>query len=198
MTIEGKIGSVTYDDERARGHGHDPVILTGVVQADQGELPVGLILTRDDSEELVPYQAVADEVLGTGDGGTATFSGTLTNLKVEPGTVVVTDGVEIFTDNGFGVLVGDAGGSGTINYDTGAISVTFNANVGNGTDVEVDYNTRIDGVLDETVDTTKSDSATYIPHGSVRRDALKVGAVTPAAPSTTLLKALRDKGIYAM
>ena len=197
MTISTKIGTISYDDERARGHGHDPVILTGAVTADQGELPVGLILTKDESDEFVPYQEVEDEVLGTGNGSLKAFSGTLTNLKVEPGTVVVSDGVESFSDNGFGVLTGDADGSGTINYDTGAISVTFAANVGDTVEVVVDYKTRVDGVLDETIDTTKTTASTYIVHGSVRLDALKVGAASPADPDAALLKILSGKGIYA-
>ncbi len=39
-----------------------------------------------------------------------------------------TDTSEKIIDNGNGVLVGDAGGTGTINYTTGAYSITFNAN----------------------------------------------------------------------
>lgn len=198
MTINGKIGSVTYDDERARGHGHDPVILSGKIKAAQGELPVGLILTRDPVNGFIPYSEVSEEVLGTGDGSTKAFSGTLAEAPAEPGSVSVTDGVETFSDDGFGVLTGDAGGSGTVNYKTGAISVSFNANVGNETDIEMSYVTSIDGVLDETVDTAKTASATYIPHGSVRRDALKVGASEPADPDAALLARLVGRGIYPM
>jgi hypothetical protein len=135
-------------------------------------------------------------VLGTGDGATQVYSGTLVKGPVEPGSVVVTDGVETFADDGLGRLVGDAGGTGTIYYGSKAIAVDFNANVGNGTDVEVSYVTAIDGVLDEPVDTTKSGSAIYIPHGSVRQDVLKVGASAPADPDATLLARLNAKGIY--
>ena len=195
--IDGKLGSISYNDERARANGHDPVILAGAVKAAQGELPVGLILTRDASEDFIPYEEIAAEVIGTGNSSLTTFSNTLTKKPVEPGSVSVTDGVETFNDDGLGRLVGSAGGSGTIYYESGEISVTFNAAPG-AVDIETTYVTAIDGILDEAVDTAKTASATYIPHGSVRRDALKVGAASPADPDVTALKRLTKKGIYPM
>lgn len=86
----------------------------------------------------VSILAIVAEVLGTGDGATALFSGSITNTVVEPGTVVITDGTETFTDEN-GVLTGDAGGAGTVNYETGAFSLTFDANVTNTQDVTVSY-----------------------------------------------------------
>jgi len=196
MTIDGKLGTVSYGGERARGHGHAPVILSGKVKADQGILPVGLIATKDANALLVPYEEVSAEVLGTGDGSVKAYSGTLVKGPVEPGSVVVTDGVETFSDDGLGRLLGDAGGTGTIYYGSKAIAVEFNANVVNETDVEVSYVTAIDGVLDEPVDTTKSASGIYIPHGSVRQDVLKVGVSSPADPDATLLMRMNARGIY--
>jgi hypothetical protein len=62
----------------------------------------------------------------TGDGATVTFANTYTsNAPLLPGTVVVDDQVEVFSDDGEGVLTGDDGGSGTVSYLTGVISVTF-------------------------------------------------------------------------
>lgn len=74
------------------------------------------------------YTLTTAEVLGSGDGNNKTFTGTLAQITgVRTGFAVsVTDGVETFTDNFGGGLVGSAGGTGTINYTTGAISVTFN------------------------------------------------------------------------
>jgi hypothetical protein len=68
--------------------------------------------------------------LGNASGG-GSFSGNL-NTKftleassdIQVGSVVVSDGTNIFTDNGLGVLVGVPSGSGTINYATGAITIT--------------------------------------------------------------------------
>jgi hypothetical protein len=61
-----------------------------------------------------------------GDGATKTFSGTLANLPVVPGSVGVRDfaTVETFVDGGNGVLTG-VGATGTINYVTGKWEVTF-------------------------------------------------------------------------
>jgi len=196
MAIDGKIGSIDYDDENARA-GELIIILIAAVLAAQGVLPVGLILTRNADGKFIPYEEVDDEVLGTGDGATKDFTDTLAKIPAEPGSVVVTDGVETFSDDGFGRLKGDAGGSGTVNYADGAIAVSFNANVVNAVDVDVDYVTAIGGVLDETVDTTKTTSANYIRWGLARRDVLKVGAVAKAAPDAALLKRLDKRGIFA-
>ena len=63
----------------------------------------------------------------TGDAATVTFANTFTgNVPIIAGSVFVDDTVEVFSDDGAGVLTGDQGGSGTANYITGAISVTFN------------------------------------------------------------------------
>jgi len=63
--------------------------------------------------------------LGTVTAGAGSFSGQLT-LFDRPIFVTVTDGGETFVDlAGSGVLVGDAGGSGTVNYVTGNVLVTF-------------------------------------------------------------------------
>ena len=70
---------------------------------------------------------VAGEALGTGDGTTKKFTGTLVNKPVKPTTVALANGVvEIFTDAaGTGVLVGSATGTGTINYITGEYELNF-------------------------------------------------------------------------
>ena len=194
MTTDGARFSMEFDFKRARA-GDLFVVRSGVVVASQGTLPVGLILTKGASG-LVPYQEVAEEVLGTGDDETAEFSGTLENVPLEPGSVGVTDGVETFADDGHGHLTGDAGGSGTVNYNTGDIAVTFNSSVANEVNVEVDYVTRIDGVLDEICDTTKNASANYVRWGQVQKSALKVGAVTKAAPDPALLGRLENRNIF--
>ena len=63
----------------------------------------------------------------TGDGATVAFSTTLSPVPyIFPTSVIVTDNTEVFTDDGNGILTGDLGGSGAVNYTTGVISVTFN------------------------------------------------------------------------
>jgi len=46
---------------------------------------------------------------------------------VVPGSITITDGVNVFTDNSMGVLTGVPGGIGTINYSTGVITITVGA-----------------------------------------------------------------------
>lgn len=95
----------------------------------------------------VGIQSVTGEVVGVGDGSTATFSGTLAypgiHSKAYTPTAAnllsFTDGTETFSDVGDGTLTGSAGGTGTINYETGAFSITFNANVTNLQDVTAGY-----------------------------------------------------------
>jgi hypothetical protein len=78
---------------------------------------------------VTDYTQIVAEVLGVGNGTTLTFAATLAfkagNSKRTCLDVSVTDGVETFSDNLDGTLTGSAGGTGTINYTTGAISVTF-------------------------------------------------------------------------
>jgi hypothetical protein len=194
--MDGKLGAISRDDQRASDPGHGPVLLPGKIKTDDGDYPIGLILTRGGGN-LQPLQVVEDDALGTGNGSTKTYTGTLGDgLPVEPGTVVITDGVETFSDDGSGRLVGDAAGTGTVNYETAGFSVTFNANVGDGTGVTGDCITRISGVLDEAVDTTKTGSALYIHHGTCRQDMLKVGKTAQDAPDVVLLALMQERGIY--
>ncbi len=94
---------------------------------------------------------VTAEVLDTGDGSAAAYTGTLTGIStagVHPGTVTITAmrttaAVMTVTDDGSGNLIGDVSGSGTntINYSTGVITVTFAGAVMNGVDITVSYYT---------------------------------------------------------
>jgi hypothetical protein len=84
-------------------------------------------------------EEISGEVLGTGDTSEVTFAGNLSFLPVRKNTITVTDGVETFTDDGAGTLTGDAAGTGTIDYVTGAISVTFNAAPAAGANVDAAY-----------------------------------------------------------
>ena len=87
----------------------------------------GLYLSYIDKDELSDYTETTGFSVGTGDGTTKTFTATLTLSGVQTAFgCEVTDATETFSDDYNGVLNGDLGGTGTINYITGAISVTFN------------------------------------------------------------------------
>jgi hypothetical protein len=89
---------------------------------------------------------IDSEALATGDGATALYdSVVLTWTPVKPGTVEITavsGGVTLtVTDDGNGNLTGDVdgGGDNTINYETGAIDVTFSGNIDNGELINATY-----------------------------------------------------------
>lgn len=76
------------------------------------------------------YTTVTNENRHNGDGVTKTFTGTLA-FKGGGTTrtcfgVTFTDTTETFTDDYNGILTGSLGGTGTINYTSGAYSITFN------------------------------------------------------------------------
>lgn len=79
--------------------------------------------------DAASYTTVTSEVIGSGDALTRTFTGTLAfkggGAKRTCFAVTFTDGTETFSDDYNGVLTGSAGGTGTINYMTGAYSITF-------------------------------------------------------------------------
>ena len=67
-----------------------------------------------------------ERAIGTGDGATSVFTGTLeTSYRIIPESLVIAAPLESFTDNGSGVLTGTNGGTGTIVYSTAAFSVIF-------------------------------------------------------------------------
>lgn len=76
---------------------------------------------------------IARQNIGTGNGIITNFNGTAGNFPILPGTTVVTDNNEVFEDTNTVFteanvpLVGSLGGSGTINYATGLVNVTFNS-----------------------------------------------------------------------
>jgi hypothetical protein len=88
----------------------------------------GMYLSKVDHALLSDFPAqVMGEAYGTGDAVTTTFSHTLSSISA-PKTamyVSVTDGNETFVDDRNGNMVGNKGGTGTVNYGTGAVSVTF-------------------------------------------------------------------------
>tara|TARA_R100001530_G_scaffold134845_2_gene110609 strand:+ start:12556 stop:14436 length:1881 start_codon:yes stop_codon:yes gene_type:complete len=109
--------------------------------------------------DSVIYTTVSGESIGAL--GSTTYTGTLafraSNLLSTCFAVSFLEASgETFTDNYDGTLTGDAGGTGTINYTTGAYSVTFNA-VTTGA-VTVDYqheNSNNNGITDFTSSTPR-------------------------------------------
>jgi hypothetical protein len=108
------------------------------------------IRTDDQLDNLAPINIVkvTNEAIATGDGTKKNFTFTLKSFPlvsdsgpdpIAPGDdrrVVVTAGNQTVTDNSVG---GWTGGSGTIDYETGEIDLTFSAAPGIGTPITATY-----------------------------------------------------------
>jgi hypothetical protein len=117
--------------------GGQPAQPQAIIEIGPPERVGGFRLTNQ-GDTLVRYQlclqgklrSIAGEVLSAAV-GIATLRGVLAFKQIVPGTVSIVETAaanETFTDPaGDGVLVGDQGGSGTIDYDTGAYDLTFAA-----------------------------------------------------------------------
>ena len=95
--------------------------------------------TRDIKFSNITEIAVSDVLIGTGDGTTKAFFGTLLNFPLLATTIRITDQSETFKDKHTDVLEGSLGGTGTINRFTGVFSVTFNAAPGPGQPITANY-----------------------------------------------------------
>ena len=117
-----------------------------------GSDTTGLYRSVIDRDELSDYSETNNENVGTGDGSNKTFTGTLSlSSKATCHYVRINDTVETFTDDRNGNLVGNKGGTGTINYAKGTFSVTFNTAPANTQAILADYYSEIsssDGILD--------------------------------------------------
>lgn len=125
--------------------------------------PTGLYGSYIDAQNGTVYTSVTNEVLATGDGVQVTFSGTLAfkgsnpkancfgmALNMNPSGITA-------TDNFLGVISG-TGVTGTINYITGAYSLTFSAPVAGGTQIRMSYqweNSNSKGITDFTKSATR-------------------------------------------
>ena len=89
------------------------------------------------------YQYNQSSISGT---GSNPLTGSITQqLPIVPGTVIFDDSVESFFDNSDGTLTGSQGGTGTINYTSGAFSLSFNTTVALGATVYQTYAPVING-----------------------------------------------------
>ena len=90
---------------------------------------------------MVHAMAIAAPTTGAIDGNnkTFTFAVIAPNLPIRRGTFVITGSnpVQVMTDNGIGAFTG--AGTGTIDYTTGAVSITFTAAPVGGSTVKVTY-----------------------------------------------------------
>lgn len=81
---------------------------------------------------------VTAAAFGVGDGSAGPYSFTTpAGTGIVPGTIIITAGAQVVTDDQFGNLQG--AGTGTVNYLTGEITVTFTGVVAPATPITIDY-----------------------------------------------------------
>jgi hypothetical protein len=203
MTWKANLGTQSFTDKQVGAQGHGPFSVSWSLKADQGSLDRGALMALDENDVLVPYE-IDSKTIGTGNGTNKTFAATLDQQLIQPGSVVVTDEVETFSDDGSGNLIGDAAGTGTINYVTGAISVTFNTAPTNTTPVVATSRNIPFGVLAYEVDTSAAGAAEEVGvifnHGTVKKEALlmKNAAGSFVAIDEVASRALIKAGIYPL
>jgi len=107
----------------------------------------GQIWKREGQTLLGVLKYCSDEVVGFGTGASGAYSGTMnTHLTILAGSVVLKTinaggTIETYTDNGAQVLTGSEGSAGTINYTTGAWTITSVVTMAlvNGSPIMMDY-----------------------------------------------------------
>lgn len=94
-------------------------------------------------DPTVYYAETPEQITGsvswTGDGTTTPFSTTVQVPMILPETVLITDNTETFNDDGNGILTGNLGGTGTVDYSTGAITVNFATAPADGQNIYLSY-----------------------------------------------------------
>jgi hypothetical protein len=103
---------------------------------------VATMTTPPGGSITLPIQPTQGQVIGTGNGVTVTFNGSLTT-PVLPGSVRVTAGSVIGLDNGAGGISGTGISSGSVNYTTGAVSVSYLAAPAFGAQILAESNTNL-------------------------------------------------------
>ncbi len=95
-------------------------------------------------------ERVYHETVGTGNGSTAHYTGTLSWAPVKPYDAFGTAGIEfttvvggvakrIYDGAGSGTLTGDTGAASTVTYSSGAFDITFSGNVDNAIPIYANY-----------------------------------------------------------
>lgn len=84
-------------------------------------------------------QQVQRQTPWTGDGSTVTFTTTIQTPPILPGSVIITDNIYTATDDGAGILSGTGISAGSVNYTTGAISITFVTAPADGLDIILSF-----------------------------------------------------------
>jgi len=152
------------------------------------EIAAGTLMSLDPDGELHEFdETITGTNLATGDGAEKDFKGVLGSVM--PGTLVITDGTETFTDNGGGVLVSSGAGSGSVDYLTGAWAVSFAAAPAADGAITAAHKPRPCGVLKHTAEEDETEGAVIV-FGEVVFGHLSVGGMAPSKSELALLESI--------
>lgn len=102
-------------------------------------------LTGHNSQYQYTSETVDTEAIGTGNGSTTAFTASVAWVPVRPASFSIVAGSVTGADNGDGSISGSGIASGSINYQTGAVSITFSSAPGNGVELDVTYEYNSEG-----------------------------------------------------
>ena len=181
-----------------------PVIKTLLLKSEQGVVAKGAVLARNNSGEVILHKEYAAiDLAGTVNATNKafTYDGAGFDAELSPRTVKVVHGDQELVDDGCGRLYGD--GSGTVNYVTGAISVTFtDAPAEDSGAPTVVAKTIPIAVALRSADTSlndeseaKDDAISAVVFGAVIRDRVSVGGEVLSNEDEALLS---KSGIFAL
>ena len=124
-----------------------------VAQNTRGNVTAGQIISDAvNMEQVAPVGYASDRLTQSGPTTTAAvlaYTFNLTQIPVRPGSVTIAAGSIVIPniDNAEGLILGN-GIQGTINYVTGAVSITFAADPGAGVGIAATYATDFEAALD--------------------------------------------------
>jgi len=101
--------------------------------------PENLIRFMYGAQNTLEVTDTAPESIGTADDNTVTFTHTLVNTPIIRGSVTIDTASNDATEKGDGTFTGSGVASGTIDYMTGAVSITYDAALTTGDDPEAIY-----------------------------------------------------------
>lgn len=195
--MNGVIGEVEVNAQEAADHRHGPFVSRVQFPDEHPAIQVGEALFYDENGKAVPAGSAGKETTATANGTDTTFTFSLGEIL--PGSVLITTDdttAKAVSDNGDGTLGGeDEDGTGTVDYATGKVTVTFSAAPAQTKTVTVEAVKGGDfiGIANNSVGEDEDNGVNVVVHGSIHEGLAKFDG-EPA--SFEQYKFLRTHGIY--
>ena len=153
--------------------------------------PTGLYGSYIDGQDSGVYTTVSGEAVAAVESGTLAFKAGGSTRSCFGVAITDTSSGEVFTDNYDGTLTGDSGGTGTINYMTGAFTITGQTGAGTADYQWEDSNAN--GVTDYTESATRAAGEGFNLRQDVGGDAIKL-----VVPYDGSYFSFKEKSVYRL